>query len=122
MDNWYLIVALLSVVVVCVATVINWLKLPNDEKIEDCKKWLRYAVTEAEKHLKSGTGQLKLVTVYDMFISKYPGFQKFISFSRFSDWVDEALEWMDNQLKTNPKFKAYVYGEDEKCSEDTSTY
>ena len=71
------------------------------------KKWLVYAVTVAEKQLGSGTGQLKLRTVYDMFMTKFPKLSIFISFDTFSGWVDIALEEM-NKLLENPAVKNYV--------------
>lgn len=71
------------------------------------KKWLVYAVTVAEKQLGSGTGQLKLRTVYDMFMTKFPKLSIFIGFDTFSGWVDIALEEM-NKLLENPAVKNYV--------------
>lgn len=112
MNDWYMIIALSSVLLVIIAAVVNWLKLPTFQKIEDVKQWLRYAVTEAEKKLKTGTGQLKLRMVYDMFLDKYPELKAYITFERFSGWVDEALEWLNIQLESNKNLKEYVYGSD----------
>lgn len=75
------------------------------------KKWLRYAVTVAEEELGSGTGQLKLHQVYDMLVANYPIVGKLIPFSVFSNWVDEALDWMREQLDKNPNVKQIVEGE-----------
>lgn len=110
MNNWYVIVGLIAVAVVIVATIINWIKLPSDAKIEDVKQWLKYAVTEAEKKLQTGTGQLKLRMVYDMFLDRFPELKAYITFDRFSLWVDEALEWLNCQLESNKNVKDYVYG------------
>lgn len=110
-EGWYIVIALAAVALVFITTVINWIKMPTNQKIDDVKQWLRYAVTEAEKKLKSGTGQLKLRMVYDMFLDKYPELRKFITFERFSDWVDEALIWLDKQLETNINLREYVYGD-----------
>lgn len=112
MENWYMLIALSAVMLVIIAAVVNWIKLPTPQKINDIKEWLKFAVTEAEKKLKSGTGQLKLRLVYDMFIAKFPEVQKFISFEKFSTWVDEALEWLNIQLESNKAVKDYVYGEE----------
>ena len=112
MNNWYMVVALAAVCILIIATVISWLRLPTVQKIEDVKQWLRYAVTEAEKKLKTGTGQLKLRMVYDMFLSKYPELKNFISFETFSDWVDDALEWLNKQLESNISLRQYVYGDE----------
>lgn len=55
------------------------------------KEWLIYACLQAENELGSGTGELKLRKVYDLFISKFPIFSKFISFERFKKWIEIAL-------------------------------
>lgn len=110
-------IALAAVMVVCVATIVNWLKLPTFEKINDVKEWLCFAVMEAEKALQKGTGQAKLRMVYDMFITKFPELQKYVSFGKFSGWVDDALVWLNNQLKNNENIYKYVYGSEEEEKE-----
>jgi hypothetical protein len=80
-------------------------KIQRDNIIE----WLLFAVTLAEKNLGGGTGELKLRTVYNWFIAKYPTISKFISFATFSFWVDIALDKMKEML-TNAKIGEYVKG------------
>lgn len=75
------------------------------------EEWLKWAVTEAEKYLKSGTGQLKLRKVYDMLITQFPVFSKILPFWLFSNLVDNALKWLDEQLEKNPNIAKYVRGE-----------
>lgn len=70
------------------------------------KEWLIYACAYAENYLGSGTGKLKLRKVYDMFVSEYPIFSKFISFNRFQKWTEEALETFKHYLENNPKMQA----------------
>ena len=60
-----------------------------------------YAVTEAERELGGGTGQLKLRKVYDMFLAKFPKLSIFISFDTFSRWVDIALDKMREMIEKN---------------------
>lgn len=107
-ENWMLIVALACVLCMVLATVITFAKKPNSEKIKDVKEWLKWAVVEAEKALGSQTGQLKLRFAYDLFVQRFPEVAKFISFETFSGWVDEALEWMKNQLESNDAVKCYI--------------
>ena len=57
--------------------------MPTNEQLKKVKEWLLWAVAEAEKELGSGTGQLKLRYVYDMFIVKFPSLAKIISFETF---------------------------------------
>lgn len=69
--------------------------------IEKVRNWLLWAVCEAESELGSGTGKLKLATVYSMFIDKFPKFSKIMPYSLFSKLVDEALEIMREWLESN---------------------
>ena len=107
-ENWYFIVT--AIVMVVMARVICWnfFKLPTKEQIAKIKEWLLYAVTEAEKELGGGTGQLKLRQVYDLFVQRFPAVAAVISFDTFSGWVDEALEQMREMLAKNENVAAYV--------------
>lgn len=71
-------------------------------------EWLKYAVTEAEKLLGSGTGQLKLHAVYDGFCEQFPVISAVVPFPVFSSWVDVALKTMDKWLETNSDILGYV--------------
>lgn len=70
-------------------------------------EWLKWAVTESEKALGSGTGQLKLHTVYDWFCKQFPHIASIIPFVIFSSWVDTALVTLDDWLN-NDKLVSYV--------------
>jgi hypothetical protein len=72
------------------------------------KEWLLYAVIQAEKDLGSGTGQIKLRYVWDMFLKTFPALASVVSFEMFSALVDEALEQMRHLLATNKDIEAYV--------------
>ncbi len=77
------------------------------------KEWLIWACIEAEKQLKSGTGQIKLRAVYDKFctVPAFATVAKLISFDLFSLWVGEAPEQAKRMLVYNSDVAAYVYGE-----------
>ena len=107
-ENWYIFVIAAAAVAVIIALVIKFFKLPRESQIAKIKEWLLYAVTEAERELGSGTGQLKLRYVYDMFVTKFPHLVKFISFEMFSNLVDEVLEKFRELLKTNKNIQMYV--------------
>lgn len=83
-------------------------KAPTNAQLASVKEWLLYAVAKAEKELGSGTGQLKLRYVYDMFILRFDGLAKVISFAAFSMLVDEALEIFRAMLDTNKSVNKYV--------------
>lgn len=107
-NYWWLIVIAVAAVVVAAYGVYAFVKRPTSEQIEKVKEWLLYAVTEAEKELGSGTGQIKLRYVYDMFLTKFPFLTKAISFDTFSTLVDEVLEKFRALLETNDYLKTYV--------------
>lgn len=108
MNNWLTIILSIAALAVFIVKVVQFVRAPSDKQIENLKEWLKLAVTEAEAALGSGTGQLKLRDVYDMAVEKFPWVGEFITFETFSTWVDEALEWMNNQLESNENVKAYV--------------
>ena len=96
-DNWSLIVAVIMVAIYFI--------LSGEQSV---KKWLLYAVTMAEREMKSGTGRIKLVTCYEWFVQRYPIFSKIIPFVVFSVWVDSALKEMKHLLETNEAIAKYV--------------
>lgn len=107
-DNWYVIVGLLALGFVIGFGIYKFFTLSTDKQIACIKEWLKYAVTMAEKELGSGTGQLKLRYVYDLFIDKFPSISKIIPFETFSTWVDEALLWLEKQLEKNENIKGFI--------------
>ena len=107
-ENWYIILAALAAVAVIVYLVYKFFKLPSGTQIAKVKEWLLFAVAEAEKELGSGTGQLKLRYVYDMFVAKFPFLVKFVSFELFSKLVDEVLERFKKMFNENKAIKQYV--------------
>lgn len=109
-DNWYVFAGIIAILVVAGFAIYKFAGLPTKAQVSKIKEWLLYAVTIAEKDLGSGTGQIKLRSVYDLFITKFPVTAKLISFETFSDWVDEALNIMEEMLKQNNKIKALVQG------------
>ena len=100
-QNWYYIVFFIFVILFCIYGVMTG----------KVKEWLKFAVAEAEKFLGSGTGQLKLRVVYDMFIDAFPVFSKLLPFPIFSKMVDTALEWLRLELEKNDKIKAFIEDE-----------
>ncbi len=106
------IVALVIVLIALVVGVIWFIKLPKDKKIANLKEWLKLAVVEAEKALGGGTGQLKLRYVYYLAVKQFPWVVSLVPFETFSLWVDEALDWMRQQLEQNKNIDSYVNKEE----------
>ena len=111
LENWYLFVAAIAVSVVIGVVIGRFLNLPASAQIDKCKEWLLWAVVQAEAELGSGTGQLKLRAVYDLFIQRFPAIAKAISFDTFMVWVDDALIEMREMLKHNKAVKELVEGD-----------
>lgn len=108
MNYWYIIIGVVAVLIVVGMSIYKFAGLPTKEQVAKVKEWLLYAVTMAESELGGGTGKLKLRSVYDMFIAKFPMMSKVVSFETFSLWVDEALDEMRKMLETNVVVKQLV--------------
>ncbi len=98
-ENWYIVVGLLAL---CVALFYV--------RLTDVQEWLLGVVTEAEKQMGSGTGQLKLRQVYDKFLEKFPLLSVLVPFKMFAEMVDKALERMRLMLAGNSYAQSYVEG------------
>ena len=109
-ENWFVILALVSSIIIIDTFIYNFFKKPTSKQIESIKKWLLYAVTMAEKELGANTGQLKLHTVYDLFLNRFPCIAEVISFETFSLLVDEALDEMKKMLENNKTIEEIVKG------------
>ena len=107
-NYWYFLVAAIAILAVAGYAIYAFIKRPTTEQIAKVKEWLLYAVTAAEKELGSGTGQIKLRYVYDMFIAKFPYLVKAIPFETFSILVDEALDKFRNMLDNNTNLQSYI--------------
>ena len=114
MNYWFVIVGILALLIVTGVAVYKFAGLPTKSQIEKIRKWLLYAVTKAETELGEKTGQLKLHTVYDLFLSKFPVAGKLVTFETFSVWVDKALDDMREMLGNNEKINALVTGGENK--------
>ena len=110
-ENWALILAILAVIFVAALAAYRFFKMPTEEQLNNLRAWLLGAVTEAEKELGGGTGQLKLRAVYDVFVARFPWLAKVITFNTFSDMVDDALVEMRELLATNEAVQEYVAGD-----------
>lgn len=112
-ENWYLLVALLCGVAFAIYCIYTFLGMPTEKQKAKVKEWLVWACIEAEKELKSGTGQLKLRQVYDMFcaVPAFTWVARVISFEQFSVWVSDALYEVKQMLISNKNLAEYVYGE-----------
>ena len=77
------------------------------------KNWLVWAVTEAEKVLGSGTGELKLRYVYDSAVKQYPILAKIIPFNLFKRMVNSALKTMKEMIENNTKIAEAITNETE---------
>ena len=118
-ENWFLIAALLSCGAVGIWFVIRFLGMPTKKQKAKVKEWLIWACIEAERVLQSGTGQLKLREVWNLFcaVPAFTWVARVISFEVFSGWVSEALTEVKQMLISNKALAEYVYGEDNAVDE-----
>lgn len=110
-ENWYIIIALIATGAAIGVSVYRFANKPTSEQITNVMEWLLGAVTEAEKELGGGTGQLKLRKVYDLFVERFSWLAIVIPFEVFSNMVDDALIEMRHLLQTNEAVETYVKSE-----------
>ena len=94
---------IVAIVIAAIGTIVLVIKQP-----QKVKEWLVYAVSVAEEELGGGTGPLKLLKVYNMFVERYPVFKVLVSYETFKNWVDLALEVMKEMMQKNEKVKAKI--------------
>ena len=101
---------LVTIIVLCVIglCIYGLFRKGKERQIEIILEWLLLAVIKAEKELGSGTGQIKLRFVYDLFIDKFKVVSYFMSFSQFSILVDQALDIMKDMVSNNKKIEEYI--------------
>lgn len=102
-DYGWIIFAAAVVLVIVVIGIIKFFRTPREEQLKKVREWLLLAVITAEQKFGSETGVIKLRFVYDLFVSKFPWIAKILSFDKFSELVDEALDKMRLLLEENPK-------------------
>ena len=110
-DHWFVFVALVALLVVVGLAIRGFLRQPRKEQLDKLREWLLWAVIQAEQELGGGTGELKLRSVYNLFVQRFPWLARVITFDTFGVMVDEALERMRKLLENNEKVKALVEGE-----------
>lgn len=115
-DDWYIYIGIMAVVIATIWLIYRFFCLPTEKQLAKVKEWLIWAIIEAEKALQSGTGKLKLRSVYNTFLSipSFAWIARIISFEKFSEMVDEALETVKMMLCNNATLAEYVYGEQAK--------
>lgn len=116
-ENWHTIAVILAIIIVAIVYVIRFFRSGKSAQLANVKEWLLYATTQAEKEFGSGTGKIKLRSVYDKFCVRFPWLAKVVTFSQFSSFVDDALKDMNNLLATNTAVQTYVNGEKEVSEE-----
>lgn len=111
-ENWYIILIAAAAALWAFMVVYDLLMNPSKQQLANVTEWLLWAVTNAEKELGGGTGQLKLRQVYDMFLLRFPELVDRIPFDDFSQLVDTALITMRKMLGENTAVQSYVSGDE----------
>lgn len=107
---WYFPIVVFVFGIMIGHSMVEFFREPTEQQIKQLSEWLRYAVAFAERDLGTGTGQLKLRYVYDLFLDKFPKLAKLLTMEEFSIYVDEALIWMRSQAEKNTGIKSFING------------
>lgn len=107
-SNWAIIIAIVALCICIITACYRFVNWPTAEQLKKVREWLVYACLQAEKELGSGTGQMKLRMVYDMFLTKFSWLSKLITFEHFSTLVDEALVEVRHLLESNTNVATIV--------------
>ena len=107
-DHFWQIMCVLVFLGGGVTSVVRFMKLSADRKYDSIRGWLLQAVLWAEGEFGSGTGRLKLSSVYAEFCKQVPWLAKVVPFAKFSSWVDDALVEMKEILDKNDAIASYV--------------
>ena len=108
MDNIITAIGIIGIVGAAAYALYYFMNLGKEKQLQMVKNWLLLAVVEAEKALGSGTGQLKLRYVYDLFITRFKYLSLVISFEQFSNLVDDALVLMREAISNNKQIENYI--------------
>ena len=109
--EWYAVVMLVLVFLGGgTVTVLRFMGLTKEQKYESVQAWLLQAVLLAEREFGSGTGKLKLSSVYAEFCKQLPWLAKVVPFDTFDEWVDRAVGEMKDVLKKNNAIAQIVEG------------
>lgn len=112
-DNWSAVFGIITLIVIAGLSVYRFFGMPTEKQKKKVKEWLVWACIDTEKSLQTGTGQLKLRKVYNMFcaVPAFTWVAKLISFDMFSEWVSDALIKAKEMLISNKSLAMYVYGD-----------
>ncbi|MCM1136333.1 MAG: hypothetical protein NC400_12260 [Clostridium sp.] len=110
-ENWAVMVGMFTLGAAMAIACMRFVQLPSGAQLEKVQNWLLLAVSEAEKELGGGTGELKLRKVYDKFLGRFPWLAKAVSFKRFMTMVCKALQEMKKMLSENEAARTYIEGE-----------
>lgn len=114
-DNWAVLVVAVTAIILGAIYIYRFVKLPPEQQLEKVQQWLLWAVVSAEREFGGGTGEIKLRSVYDLFVARFPWLAKLISFECFAEMVDDALAEMEKLLTENEDINAFVTGGDAAC-------
>lgn len=105
MDARMIAILLVAVLTVSI-TVWDFISKSKEEKIECLINWAKKEVYDAEDLLGSGTGQLKLATVYNLAVKQFPWLVSFMTYDDFNEKVVKpALQWLNTQIANNENIK-----------------
>lgn len=107
-DGIIIAILLICFSIIILNGIITFKNRSKEDQFTMINEWLLNAVTQAEKLFGSGTGQLKLSYVYDLFLQRFPQLKSIISFDTFSSLVDNSLDQLKTLIKENKNIEKYI--------------
>ena len=106
--NLPLICLFIAITACLVCGIYYFWHMPTEDKKQALREWLKWAVLWAEKEYGGKTGAIKLREVWSKALQTFPWLVRCVSFEQFSFLVDEALEWLKNQIESNEAVKQFI--------------
>lgn len=110
MNNILLIVIILLLIFAIAYAVMKFFKLTPKQQLSAIQGCLLYLVIEAEKILKSKTGQAKKSLVLNWLTEKFPFISLFLDEGIFDELLNDTLDEFREMLEENDMLYEYVYG------------
>lgn len=107
-ENWFLIIAAIAILVAVIAIVIKFINLPTKNKLNCVKLWLLQAIASAERMYGTKSGEAKLSFVYDLFVEKFPTLARWVTYEDFKKMVEDALVEFKQILEKSSGLQEYV--------------
>lgn len=103
MSNYIVgILVVIAVIAIIASAVIRFIRATPEKRRVLINQVLYALAVEAERLYGSKTGQIKKMQVIAWFYTRYKWLGWFITEKVLGEWIDEAVDKMNEWMKTNP--------------------